>query len=195
MRDRLLLFAKLFGFWMLVMSTVRACFLLYNYDLSSSLTATEISLALLHGLKMDSSMTGYAMALTGLFLTLSVFIRGRWIVYGVNAITLLFLITCLLIVIIDMELYRHWGFRMNTTPLFYMGSEAIGSINVWVAIKAILIGIVLGAILIWLYFKTIVPSLRNLKVTEKKAALVLLPITLLMFFFIRGSVSVAPMNT
>jgi len=195
MRDRLLLFVKLFGFWMLVMSVVRACFLLYNYDLSSSLTATEIALAMVYGLKMDLSMTGYAMALSGLLLTLSVFIRGRWIVYGVNVVTLLFLSTCLFIVIIDMELYRHWGFRMNTTPLFYMGSEVIGSINVWVAIKTILIGVVLGTVLIWLYFKTIVPSLRNLKVAEKKVAFVLLPLTLLMFLFIRGSVSVAPMNT
>lgn len=140
-------------------------------------------------------MTGYAMAFTGLLLTLSVFLRGPWVIYGINLFTILFLITCLLIVIIDMELYRHWGFRMNTTPLFYMGSEAIGSISVWVAIKTIVIGLVLGLSLGGLYFKTIVPSVRNLKVSEKTTALVLLPVTLLMFLFIRGSVSVAPMNT
>ncbi len=140
-------------------------------------------------------MTGYAMALTGLLLTISVFIRGRWIVYSINVFTSLFLITCVVIVIIDMELYRHWGFRMNTTPIFYMGSEAIGSINGWVAIKAIFIGALLLSGFGWLYFKKIAPLVRNLKVAEKKVAFVLLPITLCMFFFIRGSVSVAPMNT
>ncbi len=135
------------------------------------------------------------MALTGLLLTISVFIRGRWIAYCVNVFTLSFLLSCLLIVIIDMELYRHWGFRMNTTPLFYMGSEAIGSINVLVAFKTLTIGVLLFTMLCWLYYKTIVPALRTLKVAEKKVAFFLLPVTLLMFFFIRGSVSVAPMNT
>ncbi|HOX81649.1 MAG TPA: sulfatase-like hydrolase/transferase [Chryseolinea sp.] len=195
MRDRLLLFAKLFGFWMLVMSVGRICFLVYNYDLSSSLSAGEITLSLMHGLKMDLSMTGYAMALTGLLLTLSVFVPGRWIVFCINSFTLLFLVTCVVIVIIDMELYRHWGFRMNTTPLFYMGSEAIGSIDVWVATKTLVIGIILFVLLSWLYFKLITPQLKNLRATEKKVAFILLPVTVLMFLFIRGSVSVAPMNT
>ena len=174
---------------------MRICFLVYNYDLSSSLSASEIALTLVYGLKMDLSMTGYAMAITGLLLTISVVVRGRWVVYGIHAITLLFLSTCLLIVIIDMELYRHWGFRMNTTPLFYMGSEAIGSINAWVAIKTLAIGVILFALFYWLYYKTIVPSLKTLKAAEKKVFFILLPVTLLMFLFIRGSVSVAPMNT
>ena len=177
------------------MSVMRICFLVYNYDLSSSLSASEIALTLVYGLKMDLSMTGYAMAITGLLLTISVVVRGRWVVYGIHAITLLFLSTCLLIVIIDMELYRHWGFRMNTTPLFYMGSEAIGSINAWVAIKTLAIGVILFALFYWLYYKTIVPSLKTLKAAEKKVFFILLPVTLLMFLFIRGSVSVAPMNT
>ncbi len=140
-------------------------------------------------------MTGYALAFTGLLLTISVFIQGRWIIYTINIFTFLFLITCILITVIDMELYRHWGFRMNTTPLFYMGSEAIGSINVWVAIKTLSIGAILCTGLGWFYFKTIAPSLRKLKRTEKKTAFVLLPITLCMFFLIRGSISVAAMNT
>lgn len=180
---------------MLVMAVVRICFLVYNYDLSSSLTAKEITLAMVYGFKMDLSMTGYAMAFIGLLLTVSVFFQGRWIAYSVSIFNFLFLIMCILIVIIDMELYRHWGFRMNTTPLFYMGSEAIGSIDGWVAVKTLFIGVILCASFIWLYLKTIAPSLRNLKAAERKVVLVLLPITLSMFFFIRGSISVSNMNT
>ncbi len=195
MRDRLLLFAKLFGFWMLVMSAMRTLFLVYNYDFTLSLTAKEILLAMVYGLKMDLSMTGYAMALTGLLLTISIFVHGKWIVRAVEIFTFLFLFTCILIVIIDMELYRHWGFRLDTTPLFYMGSEAVGSIDLWVILKTLSIGAIVFFIFYKIYFKAIGFSLRNLKVAEKNTIFILLPITISMFLFIRGSVSVAPMNT
>jgi phosphoglycerol transferase MdoB-like AlkP superfamily enzyme len=195
MRDRLRLFLLLFIFWMVFMSTARISFLSYNYDLSSALTFREMLLAMMHGLKMDLSITGYALALSGLFLTISIFIRGRWLYYGIATVTFLFLVVSTLIIIVDLELYRHWGFRMNTTPLFYMGSEAVGSVSVWIVVKTLSIGIALCAAFSWLYLRWIAPHLWSVQPTVKKSAFVLLTLTASMFLLIRGSLSVAPMNT
>jgi phosphoglycerol transferase MdoB-like AlkP superfamily enzyme len=195
MRERLTVFALLFTFWMLVMSVARVFFLLYNHDLSSVLTFGEISLALLHGLKMDMSISGYAMALIGLLLTTSTLIRGRWISIAINIVVVLLVVVTALLVIIDAELYRHWGFRMNTTPLFYMGSEATGSVDPWVIVKLVGIGCLLSTFFLVLYFKNIAPRIVSFQIPEKKTAGLLLLVTASMFMCIRGSFSVAPMNT
>jgi phosphoglycerol transferase MdoB-like AlkP superfamily enzyme len=195
MRDRLLVFFKLFVYWMMYMSGARILFLLYNYDLSASLSLTEKLTSLFYGLYMDMSMTGYAMALSGLLLTLSCLLQGRWIGWAISTTTILILAVNTVIVIIDIELYRHWGFRMNTTPLFYMGSEALGSVNGLVIAKVIAIGMVILFTFIYFYFKWIVPSIRSLGTAHKSSALVLLLTTASMFLCIRGSLTVAPMNT
>lgn len=195
MRDRVRIFLLLFGFWMFFMSIVRIAFLIYNHDLSATLIRNEILLALLYGLKMDLSMTGYAMAFSGLLLSASIFIRGRWIYYGLAGFTFFFLAVCTVIVMVDLELYRHWGFRMNTTPLFYIGSEAIGSVSIWVVIRVLLIGFILSGSFVWLYLRWISPRVYTLQPAVKKASFVLFPLTAVMFLFMRGSFSVAPMNT
>lgn len=195
MRARLWIFAKLMLYWMLFMSVIRISFLAYNYDLSSQLTFKEILLSLVYGTPMDLSMTGYVMLLSGLFLTVSTLIKGRWIYYALFSLSMLALFLQIIIVIIDLELYRHWGFRMNNTPLFYMGSGAAGSIDLWVAIKVLLIGAVLAFTFVWLYVKWIAPSVWNLGTALKKSALVLLLLSGLMVLCIRGSFTVATMNT
>jgi phosphoglycerol transferase MdoB-like AlkP superfamily enzyme len=195
MRTRLWIFAKLMLYWMLFMTIIRIIFLAYNYELSSQLTFTEMLLSLVYGMPMDLSMTGYVMLLPGLLLTASTLIKGRWIYFALFSVSLLALFVLIFIAIVDIELYRHWGFRMNNTPLFYMGSGALGSIDLWVAIKVLSIGALLGFAFVKLYLKWIAPTVRNMGTTLKYSALVLLLVTGSMRFCIRGSFTVANMNT
>lgn len=195
MRDRLIVFAKLLLYWMLFMLVARVTFLLYNFDYSSSLTFGEIVLAQFYGMAMDLSMTGYAMALLGLLLTVSTLLKGKWIHYALLWTSLVILIVQIFVVIVDIELYRHWGFRMNNTPFFYMGKGAAGSVDTWVAIKVLLIGLVIGAFFAWLYFCWIASHTRSLQPALKKSSLVLLLVTASMFLCIRGSFTTATMNT
>ncbi|WP_160118631.1 LTA synthase family protein [Chryseotalea sanaruensis] len=195
MRARLWIFAKLMLYWMLFMSVIRISFLVYNFDLSSQLTFKEILLSLAYGMPMDLSMAGYVMLLSGLFLTASTLIKGRWIYYALFSLSMIALFLQIIIVIVDIELYRHWGFRMNNTPLFYMGSGALGSIDIWVAIKVLLIGAALAFALVWLYLRWIAPTIWNLIAAPKKSALIFLLLTASMVLCIRGSFTVATMNT
>ena len=195
MRDRLIVFAKLLLYWMLFMLVARTTFLLYNYDYSAQLTFGEILLAQFYGMAMDLSMTGYAMALLGLLLTVSTLVKGQWIHYALLSSCFVILIVQILVVIIDVELYRHWGFRMNNTPFFYMGKGAAGSVDTWVAVKVLFIGTLLGISFVWFYLRWISPKTKTIQPALKKSSLVLLLVTASMFLCIRGSLTTATMNT
>lgn len=195
MRERLLLFVRLLLFWLLYMLVIRVIFLTYNHDLSSQLSITEILLTILHGLRMDGSMIGYYLAASGLLITFSALTPGRWFSITLTTLTFILLVFSGMVVIVDMELYRHWGFRMNNTPLMYMGSGAMGSINPMVAVKTLTIFVLLTTGFILLYIRLIAPAVHQLKPSNKTASLIVFIATALMFLPIRGSFTVAPMNT
>jgi phosphoglycerol transferase MdoB-like AlkP superfamily enzyme len=195
MRKRLKLLGYYAIFWLVFQIVIRGIFLIYNYAFSTQLTFEEILLVFLNGLRMDASMCGYFLMATGLVLTISVFTTSRWIYITLNTLTIILLLLSCLIVIIDIELYRHWGFRLNTTPLFYVGSEAIGSVDARAVINLTLIFITLLTSALLIYKKYISKKILHLGKAKKKAFIPLLVISGLMFFPIRGSFTVAPMNT
>jgi len=195
MQERLRLFGYAALFWLGLQILIRAIFLAYNYGPSSDLTLNEIMLTFVHGLKMDASLSGYLLMLTGLILCVSVFTVSPTFFYSFHIFTILILFLLCLIVVVDLELYRHWGFRLNTTPLFYAGSEAIGSVPFVVAIKLLVILIVLFAVALTGYFRLLAPRFRRLKPTAKINLIPLMVLTGAMFILIRGSFTVAPMNT
>jgi phosphoglycerol transferase MdoB-like AlkP superfamily enzyme len=200
MRQRLKLFGYFALFWIGFQVIIRSIFLLYNNDLSSHLTVNEIIGSFTHGLQMDVSISGYFLMLTGIVLTVSFFIQSRWLYLGLNTITITLLVISSIIAIVDLELYRHWGFRLDTTPLFYMAgaeSEALGSVDVSVVIKLSLILTALAVISIFIYSLWLSPSLAALQPEpqKRKSAIILLILSGLMFIPIRGSFSVASMNT
>ena len=101
--------------------------MVYHANLTSELSIVDIFLVFLHGIRMDFSMAGYFSLLPGLVLGLFFFANGRslwrfWFAY--HAIILF--VACFIIVL-DFELYKHWGFRLDATPIMYMGKEAAQS--------------------------------------------------------------------
>jgi len=198
MRQRLLVLGYLALFWLLFVIVIRALFLLYNHDLSEQLGAVEIFQVFLHGLKMDMSMVGYYLMASGLILTLSIFTRSPWPSLTLNAVNIFLLFISAFLATIDLELYRHWGFRLNTAPLFYLettGKEAMGSVAISVVIKLLLVCAALTTVAIFLYDRLLTPKIALLKEGTMKGFMIMLGVTGLMIIPIRGSFSVAPMNT
>lgn len=83
---------------------------------------------------MDFSMAGYFSLLPGLMLGVLFFTDGKrlwpfW--FGYTAVVLL---VTSFIIVLDFELYKHWGFRLDATPILYMGKEAAGSGDFWKSI-------------------------------------------------------------
>ena len=194
MRERLQILLRLAIFWMVIMSAARICFLVYNAELTVQLSWSDIAKSMLYGLRMDASMTGYMLMISGLILTGSVFTHRRWIGYLLNGFNLLMLLALCVAVVADLELYHHWGFRLNTIPLFYMGSEAAGSAGKGVIVMLLVVLILLFATFLFLYTKFVSPNVRALKPTVKKSAILIFVVSALMFIPIRGGFSVATMN-
>ncbi len=195
MRDRLKLLCYFILYWLGFMVMIRIIFLAYNHDLSSNLTPLETIQVFLYGLKMDASMSGYAVMFTSLLLSISIFTTSNIIKKVIDYFTILFLFLGSVITIIDIELYRHWGFRLNTTPLFYIGPEALGSIEIGVIVKTLCTLLVLFPFFLLIYLRLISPQILKLKTKEWKVFGLMIFVTALFFIPIRGSFTVAPMNT
>lgn len=195
MRERLQVFLYIVLFWFSFMIISRALFLLYNHSFTAQLTTHEIFLTFTYGLRMDASICGYFLAFTGLMLSLSAIVRAQWVYYTFTVLTIALLLFCAFVVIVDLELYHHWGFRLNSAPIFYMNMEGLESAEPAAVVKVLAIMILLAGFFIWVYFRFIAPYFRYLGPATYKSAIVFLIITGLMFIPIRGSFTVAPMNT
>ncbi len=194
MRERLIVFFRVILLWMSFFTVSRVLFLVYNADNTTQLTWNEVIKSCFYGLAMDVSMTGYFVAINGLLLLITVYHWSRLltgIFYGINGALILI---SSLIVVIDLELYHHWGFRMNTAPLFYAGSEAAGTVEPTVIFRLILILTGLCAISIYTLMKTTGKKFVQLKPANSKAAIVLLGLIAALIIPIRGSFSVSTMN-
>lgn len=198
MRQRLLVLGYLAIFWLVFEIVIRGLFLVYNHDLTEQLTAREILLLFLHGLKMDISLLGYFMMASSLILALSMLVKHRWPYFILNTIHIFSIIACSLLATVDVELYRHWGFRLNTAPLLYLentGTAAMGSVPLAVVFKLLLIGTALITIFLFLYDRIVAPRIAALTYGKRRGFAGLLVLGIAMFLPIRGSFTVAPMNT
>jgi len=195
MSQRVKLFGVLGLFWVGYFLVIRLVFLLYNYDLTADLTALETINVFLHGLRMDLSVMGYYLVLYGLILLASILVPGGAFSKIIKSITVFLLLLSGAITVVDMELYRHWGFRLNNTPFFYMGPGALGSISFSVWVKGLLTYLLLTVMGLYAYQKWIQPTAEAAwQPVTRWYSLAMLGLTGLMILPIRGSLTVAPMN-
>jgi len=197
MKDRIKLFGIIGLYWVVFFVVGRIIFLLFHFNLTETLSSGEILTVLFLGLRMDLAMAGDWLVLSGIFLMLSILITdSNKLFYNINNIvTILLLIISSLIIVIDLELYRHWGFRLNTTPLFYISTEAAGSIGALTYTVLILNFIFLTGGFLWFYFKKISYRFLDLKPVKKQWGIVMLLLIGSLILPIRSGFGVAPLNT
>ena len=99
----------------------------------------------------------------------------------------------------DLGLYGYWGFRLDTTPLFYFFSspkDALASVSLWVVAGGILAMAVYAVLLYFVFSWILVNEKRPLKIPYRRLSVsgVLLLATGLLFIPIRGGFSVSTMN-
>jgi phosphoglycerol transferase MdoB-like AlkP superfamily enzyme len=195
MQQRIGLFIRIYFYWITFFIAARFIFLLYHFGKTTALTFKEIATIILLGLRMDAAMAGYWTILSGLLLTLSVFFAGKYLRSIHSFITLLLLIVSTLIIIADLELYKHWGFRMDTTPLMYAGEEGAASVPMFTWLKLISIFIALFPFFLLLSWRRISPLFDKLEQIPKRWALLMFLLTAALFIPIRSGFGVAPLNT
>ncbi|MEJ8756592.1 sulfatase-like hydrolase/transferase [Pontibacter sp. H259] len=111
-----------FLFWVIFFIVSRAAFLLYHADNSVQLPIDELAGTFWHGLPLDLSFASYLSAIP--FIT--AFLGSLWkrlpAVAIIRSYTYVFLGIISVILAADLELYTHWGFRMDATPLQYINT-------------------------------------------------------------------------
>ncbi|TAE30185.1 MAG: alkaline phosphatase family protein [Cytophagales bacterium] len=146
-----------------------------------------------HGLRMDLSVAAYVSLIPGLALA---FLPSRWLLSFFSRYTALMLILVSFMTTVDMEMYRTWGFRLDTTPLRYLKTptEALASVSSsplgWLC--GLLVGLIVGGILLFGRVNHLASVL--LRPAPRWSFVPLTLATALLIIPIRGGLQLAPMN-
>ena len=108
-----------------------------------------------HGLTLDLTVAGYVTALPILVTLLSLWFRLPEKVWrGVlTGWFVLVAVATAVIFAVDVALYEHWGFRIDSTVLIYLTDpeEAMASVDFWLGVRQTLLAAVYAAGMIWIY--------------------------------------------
>ena len=122
MRARLSFLIRYYLFWVVLFAAARLLFMLYYHSRTTALGPSIAAGAMLHGLRMDLSAAGYLTAIPALLLTASAWsslesVRRIIAVYSWVAIAVVSLLT-----VGDLGIFEAWGFRLDATPLQFIGT-------------------------------------------------------------------------
>ena len=187
-------------FWLLFFAFYRLLFILYNLKFSGDATTIPLMVSFAVGLRLDLSMTGYAIALLCV-LEVPLLLFFREFKYKLlNWANYFFIGTFSALLLGNINLYSYWGRHMDAEALSFLKTPwvVLASLS-W--IEVVLFFVILTAfILLWVYLyrkfvkiNDVRPSL-NWRQTLISAFLVLFT-GALMIVPIRGSFGVAPINT
>ena len=163
MKNRFAFQPRYFLFWLLFFGLGRVLFLGYQHVAAAKLPIATLLATFWYGLRLDASATAYACLLPFLLLMLGSLwprLPLRRLLAGYSATVGLLLA---LLMTVDLELYRVWGFRLDDTPLQYLSSpqEMVASAG------SAPLGLLLAALLTlggggWLLYKGVVGRLAPL---------------------------------
>lgn len=205
MRKSLFIFLRIYFSLIFIFVCEKIFFMLYYHSIYGNYSFREWGNVLLHGLSLDASVAGYLSVLPGLLLVASPWL-GRY--YKYMLLRGYFIGICGLFGVIfvsDMALYQYWGFRLDSTPLFYLASpkEAFASVGTGFLFLG-LAAIMVHSLLFYALFKFFVlryclksnEASPNAEPLKKRilCSLVLFVLTASLFIPIRGGFSVSTMN-
>lgn len=197
MKQRIQTIILLYLFFVFFFVIQKPLFMLYHLKLFADTGITDWLAVMWHGLPLDFSMSGYLTALPLLTLIVSVGVNGRWYSYFLNGYTFLISLLLSIIFICDLELYRYWGFRIDSTPLFYLASPADAAASVPTLARVLIpVAVIVCFLLIWWPLHQLAATTRKWTAVRHKFAGggLLVLIAGLLFVAIRGGFSVSTMN-
>ena len=159
MKRRIFQLLSIYLLFILIFALQKPMFMLYYRDLFDNASIKEWFQVMANGLLLDFSFAGYLTIIPGLLTIASIWIvkpilQKLYLIY--YALAALF-ISC--IFVLDLGLYEYWGFRLDSTPLFYFFTspkDALASAGFWMIIGGVIALLCYAAIIFSvLYFTTI----------------------------------------
>jgi phosphoglycerol transferase MdoB-like AlkP superfamily enzyme len=197
MKSRLIFLLKYACFWLLLFLFGKIVFLLYEHVQSFALPFSDWLRILLHGFRMDLSTAGYFMLLPALIMAITAPLRGRTAYYPLNVYTFVMVVVFLIITLIDLEIYKYWGTRLDSAPMRFLSTpgETLASSSL---ITLILYFSALGLfswLLYAIYRRYIALPLKNATSAGIKGVLAFVLVTACLIIPIRGGFNVSVINT
>ena len=146
---------------------------------------------------MDFSMSGYLSVIPFLFVSISNFIKKSHLEYWIFSYTFVSVFFITLIVVIDLQVFNTWGYRIDATPLYYLKSphEAWASLSSSPLFQLFISFVILLFIASYIVYRIITRNIDNWNHIENLPFIPISVICLLALFVpIRGSLGISPMN-
>ena len=183
-----------------LMALQKPLFLAWYAARTAETSAEEIWGVIWNGLLLDSTTAAYLTVVPWLMLLVAIWVKTpervmRQLLVAYFAVMAFF---SSLIVAVDMGLFRHWGFRLDSTIIPYLRTpkEAAASVTWGDLWPTILLFVAYGALLFWAW-RPLAKLYRKVEQTLRKRLLSTATMLLmggLLFLAIRGGLDTAPAN-
>src|SRR5574344_1332771 len=142
MKQRIILYIKTFFMFTLLLILLVPVFMLYN-----------------HTLFQVVSFKGYLSVVSSVIIVVSIWCKSRPIRIAQTVYYVIIALIIPLIYMVDMVLYGYWGFRLDTTPLFYFFTspkDAFASVSIWFVIFGFIIYFAVAFLLFLLFHRILI---------------------------------------
>ncbi len=172
--------------------------MLFYHDIYREVGLVDFLSVLYYGFQLDASMAGYLAIIPSLCLIASLWVNPRILKPILRIYYALVSLIISIDFVVDLVLYRYWGFRLDSSPLFYLKSpkDALASANWTTNIFGFLFMLLIARLLYYIFNRFLTNKNLPSVLSKQKfyIGLALLFSTALLFLPIRGGVSVSTMN-
>ncbi len=120
MKERLFFLLRTCIFWVILFVAAKIVFLIYEFHMTSQLEFKYCLASIWNGVSMDIAMSSYIILLFCVVLAFTFFLAGKKLAFVFKICSTVLLSLFLLIIVIDLEIYRNWGFHLDMTPFQYL---------------------------------------------------------------------------
>lgn len=197
MRERIQFLFIYFGFWVVYFLCARVVFLAYHIDETKLLTLETLAGIFWNGIRMDMSMAGYLSIIPFLWVSFSNFIKKSVFETSLFSYTLILVFVITFLIVVDLEVYNVWDYRLDATPLRYLNTprEAWASVRSSPMFRLFISYIILLIIASYFVYRIIANKINSWNFTKKWRFIPwALLLTASLIIPIRGGLGKSPMN-
>ncbi len=173
MKRKVTFLLAVFGVTVLLMAVQKPVFMAYNTAEATGIAAADWWRVVWHGLALDVTVAGYVCVVPLLLGLLGLWVRLperllRGVLLGYFVLVSLFTAA---IFAVDVALYEHWGFRIDSTILIYLTDpkEAMASVDWWLGVRQTLLWLLYAAAMIGAYRLLILRWLDSARLPWRQA--------------------------
>lgn len=183
-------------FWLVFFILLKALFLIYHAGAAGRLPLKLLAGVFLHGFRMDFSATAWLAAIPFLLIIFSALAPWRFIPVVIRFYTHIAIALSTLIAVADLEIFRAWGFRMDSSVLPYLATpkEAAASAGSSPVLLLLTLLVAIAVAAGYAYERLVQRSLVSLSRVKPLAAIPFLLLAGLLVIPIRGGLGLAPLN-